>query len=53
MKYFNQLAVALNDTISSKYGSFDRNTYTKAKYGKSYEDLPDKGLVSKESVNEE
>ena len=53
MEYFNQLSVALNDTISSKYGSFDRNTYTKAQYGKSYEDLPDKGLVSKESVNKE
>jgi hypothetical protein len=53
MEYFNQLLMLLDKPIISKYGSFDRDTYTKAVYKKSYDELPETGIVTKESVNKE
>jgi hypothetical protein len=53
MKYLTQMLTILDKPIISKYGSFDRDTYTRAVYKKGYDELPDKGFVSKETVNKE
>ena len=53
MHYFNQLSFALVDAISSKYGSFDRDTYLQTVYDKSYEDFPEKAILTKQMVNKE
>lgn len=54
MKYFNQFAVMLNPEIKDVYGSLDKDTYTRAKYGVDYNDISDSGLgITKEKIDKE
>ena len=54
MKYFNQFAVMLNPEIKDVYGSLDKDTYTRAKYGVDYNDISDSGLgITKAQIDKE
>lgn len=54
MEYFDQIAVLLNPEIKELFGSLDKETFVKAKYGKSFLDLPLSGEgVTRESVDQE
>lgn len=53
-KYFTEAIFYLSKQLSEPWLNIDRNSYSKAVYGKNYNDLKDSGIgITKEKVNKE
>lgn len=53
-KYFDQAMFYLNKTLSGDFVTIDRETYSQAKYGKSFNDLPIESVgLTQERLNKE